>query len=116
MTVHPNALGTPTSSLNRLTDGRRYPRIKDSPAAVLESCKGYSGAGLATFPRRVAGQPGWGPRFRPRSIVPVPIKPRPQLGVFRFWRLLIFAVEPVRKKPFGGAENSPIAFICEPKK
>jgi hypothetical protein len=55
MTVHPNALGTPTSSLNRLTDGRRYPRIKDSPAAVLESCKGYSGAG---WQRSRAAWPG----------------------------------------------------------
>jgi hypothetical protein len=63
-----------------------------------------------------AGQSGWGPRFRPQSIVPVPIKPYPHLGLFRFLRLLIFAVKLVRKKPFRGAENSPIAFICDLKK
>jgi hypothetical protein len=36
-------------------------------------------------------------------------------GVSCFWRLLIFAGWP-RRTPFSGAENSPIAFICELKK
>ena len=37
------------------------------------------------------------------------------LGVSCIWRLLNFAVWPGRK-PFGGAENSSIGFICELKK
>jgi hypothetical protein len=40
---------------------------------------------------------------------------KPHLGVSCFWRLLNFAVWPGRK-PFGGAENPPIGFICELKK
>ena len=39
----------------------------------------------------------------------------PKSRVSCFWRLLIFAVWPGRK-PFGRAENPPIAFICELKK
>jgi hypothetical protein len=40
---------------------------------------------------------------------------KPHLGVSCIWRLLNFAVWPGRK-PFGGAENPPIGFICELKK
>ena len=47
------------------------------------------------------------------TIVWFPLKPQPRVSCF--WRLLIFAVWPGRK-PFGRAENPPIAFICELKK
>ena len=60
-----------------------------------------------------AGRPVFGIGFQRRSIVRVPLKPH--LGVSCIWRLLNFAVWPGRK-PFGGAENSPIGFICELKK
>jgi hypothetical protein len=60
-----------------------------------------------------AGRPVFGIGFQGRSIVRVPLKPH--LGVSCIWRLLNFAVWPGRK-PFGGAENSSIGFICELKK
>ena len=52
-------------------------------------------------------------RFSTLVIVWVPVKPPTRVSCF--WRLLIFARWPGRT-PFGGAENSPIAFICELKK
>jgi hypothetical protein len=58
-------------------------------------------------------RPVFGIGFQGRSIVRVPLKPH--LGVSCIWRLLNFAVWPGRK-PFGGAENSSIGFICELKK
>jgi len=58
-------------------------------------------------------RPVFGIGFQGRSIVRVPLKPH--LGVSCIWRLLNFALWPGRK-PFGGAENSPIGFICELKK
>ena len=60
-----------------------------------------------------AGRPVFGIGFQGRSFVWVPLKPH--LGVSCIWRLLNFAVWPGRK-PFGGAENSSIGFICELKK
>ena len=40
---------------------------------------------------------------------------KPELGISRLWRRLILAGWP-RRKPSSGAENPPVAFICELKK
>jgi hypothetical protein len=56
------------------------------------------------------GGPGWGQVFNVGSL-----DGSRSNRVSCIWRLLIFAVWPGRK-PFSGAENPPIAFICELKK
>jgi hypothetical protein len=80
----------------------------DRPSRRTRPCAGADRATPLHAGRRV-----FGIGFQSRSIVGVPLKPH--LGVSCIWRLLNFAVWPGRK-PFGGAENSPIGFICEPKK
>src|SRR5216683_1546782 len=56
------------------------------------------------------GGPVWN---RASTLIIVWLPPKSRVSCF--WRLLIFAVWPGRK-PFGRAENPPIAFICELKK